>query len=214
MTRPSFLRLSGIVLFIAAFTGVSHAAGPCSTELINTTYAAVYHKVPAGSGTTGECNPNMYVGSIAHPFNPANAANLVIGAHTCQTDPWIGEIYLLDHNMGPQGFDPQKCLIIHYNNGQWRNNQELGGYIQAYLSNPIKTNVGTYDRAPRDGWIIVDNSKYIRDSQGRSLSVLGLQVFLDNKAYSPNPGDVLRIVSQSNSTAGGPSVAKLYLSRN
>lgn len=100
--------------------------GSCRDPWINSAYNQIYHRAPQGSGTTGECNINLYGGGRWSSYG--DLYYKVMGSKFCQ-DPWIGEAYLLDFHRRPNG---NECSPVNYGGGRWSSFDDLSAKVRQY----------------------------------------------------------------------------------
>jgi len=126
MTFKKFPCLAVFALLLFSFPSAAHAqGGSCHDPWINQAYNKDFHRAPSGSGTSGECNPNLYGGG-SWP-NDAVLSDLVLHSKDC-SDPWIGQIYSALYSRRPSGAE---CSASSYG-GSWSSYNDLTSKIQGY----------------------------------------------------------------------------------
>jgi hypothetical protein len=175
MHRPFFGRVLLFASFFFTFTVVSHAqGGSCKDPWINAAYNADFHRAPSGSGTSGECNINLYgAGSWS---SEQDLFIRVTESKDC-TDPWIGQIYRNLYNRKPTAAE---CSVSNYGGGQWSTYMDLTAKIQAYqsgggrASSPVLSSgpCGSY-RAPNARSYVADAGLDLCDSNGNVVANAG-----------------------------------------
>jgi hypothetical protein len=118
------LPVAAALLFCSTFAKAQ--GGSCHDPWINQGYNVEFHRAPSGSGTTGECNINLYgAGSWT---SQQDLFTRIAHSKDCQ-DPWIGQIYWNLYNRRPSG---NECTVSHYGGGQWSSYVDLANKVQAY----------------------------------------------------------------------------------
>lgn len=108
-------------------TSTAHAqGGSCRDPWINQAYNQNFHRAPSGSGTSGECNTNLYGGGSWTSYNDLSLR--VVHSKDCG-DAWIGQVYYNLYNRRPSA---QECVAGNY--GSWSNYMDLASKVQAYQS--------------------------------------------------------------------------------